>query len=262
METNVPSDVVVDLFLEVDASNASQARLLSLSVTNRVVSIVLGVDGVPVAAWNGTPTPGNVYPLSAISGNARGTIVFGQGVTDSAVSYRATIGGNGGVIVASAWRNRSFGISSISVAGRPTRLYGNIAIDVQSPLVGSVQNVNGNQAFVVQPENDLNMADFRTRCGGRVESGTCGEATAVQQLGPGTASCDGTLTISLAGPITAQPYGPGIILLASGIQSSDICGTTFVPYSDGSMPGDVPYILYGTGFGVITDEFGNPLIYN
>lgn len=262
VETNVPSDIVVDLFLEVDHTDTGRARLLSLSVTKGVVSVVLGLDGVPVAAWNGSPVPGNVYALSTLAKNARGTIVFGQGITDSALAYTASVGGSDGFILASAWRSRPPGISSVSVDGRPTKLHGNIAIDVQSPLAGAIQTVGGQQALVIQPENPLNMADFRTRCGGRVESGTCGDTPAVQQVGPGIASCDGTLTISLAGPITAQPYGPGIILLASSIQASDICGTDFVPYTDGSLPGDAPYILYGTGFGVIIDDFGNPLVYN
>ena len=257
--TGIPVNLIADLYVRFDGDPSETLRLTGLSVRDGVASLVLALmGGPPVAGWSGRPVPGVPVDLRGISRRAQGAVVFGTGVTAATFDYRETIGSEipvaPGVAVA---RGRS--VDEIGVVGREGALDGVVDLSAQSPLSVTIETIQGQPGMVFRATDPADMAAFRARCGGRAESGAC-DWTPVQRVGPGVPSCDGTLTIVLAGNVTAQPYGPGTIVLGSLAEIGDVCAEPSVPAPDGQLSSG-PFILVGTGSDAIATEDGKLLIY-
>lgn len=82
-DNQIPEDLLVDCIVHAPSSLGSTLSILSISVTNLVVSLVLGIDGTPVAYLTSLKELLPIHqalPITGILPGVSGFIAFGEGV--------------------------------------------------------------------------------------------------------------------------------------------------------------------------------------
>lgn len=272
----LPPSVLADLSLRYPATLGRHPFLASLCVTPRLVSLTVAAAGdpddpatfSPVASFTSARDevePYRHYPLAAQAGGCGGWVVFGAGVADpapAAFSGRFASPAAGGLAPRAARPYRPLPVTSLGGLYAAAAMGGVVDLAAEEPLevAAEVREVDGVARTVavvrlVEPAAPAGTAAsgqggvpgvfqrFAGPCGGRPESGTCGEPEPVQFLNAVGPDCGGNLTIRFSGcaaitPVTGDAHGGCGVVVDCGVSLADACAPSRLPADDGRLPGD------------------------
>jgi hypothetical protein len=135
----VPADIVVDILVHAPQGLGAALSVASVVVTSLVVSVVLAIDGAPVAyvtAENTEDLVQNAVPVAPIAAGVSGFVTFGSGIRRQRLNVTGTYGVLDSCLV-------SFPVSpsvpTLTVQGRS--LFGRVVIEAGTDITITAEDV-------------------------------------------------------------------------------------------------------------------------
>lgn len=268
--SRLPSNIVVDLNLRWPETLGQYAFVSGVSVTTSAVTVVILAADAPTSASQFLPLAtvtipqpveeDRVYSLSAQDDGVSGWIVFGEGVRQ-AYTGRFSTPEQTRIAPRAGRSYLAWPVESIQVAGTSLPLTGIVTLKVQPPLVATMEEreiagalrdcivisltgdsqTQGITAAQVPSPDDNIFRRFAGPCGGRPESGTCGNPQPVEFINSVGPDCEGVITLDFSGCATVgQILGRCGATLECDLGLSGACLPPRLPDADGNLPSDLP----------------------
>jgi hypothetical protein len=247
----LPPGILVDLTLRFPGTRGRRAALAGVTVTPRLVTLVLvatDVDGnTPLAALTlpRPVQPGRPYPLTALAPGVAGWVVLGPG-SDEPYAGRFSNAAQGLLLARCAWPYHEPPVVSIGRRGAVASLSGTVTLVAGHDVALTVETVPidrgagpiSTRAIVARLADSGNRDVLRLYagpCGGRPESRDCGRPP-LERIGPAVPDCDGNIDLRFLGvAVTPRDGGGGVLLdLDRGLAAA--CPPPRLPDATGRLP--------------------------
>ncbi len=276
-QQRLPNNVLVDLNLRWPDTWGRYAFISSLTVTPTIVSLTIQtattLDGetfapLAVLAIEQPVEQGRQYKLDGQIPGVAGWVVFGRGVLEP---YRGRFAEpRQGVLLARVARPyRALPVTGLRASDAGTALTGVVKLRAEAPLElvkesreidGVVRDcavlrlvedagtdgviavdVNGNP--VTANETSV-FRQFSGPCGGRPESGSCGDPQPIEFIDVVGPDCDGVVTLEFRGCADVhQIQGVCGVAIDCGLGLSEVCLPPKWPDSDGRLPSEYDAVV-------------------
>lgn len=260
----LPFDLLTDVRLSYPREYGAYPYVAAASVGPEAVSVIWAVADDPdtpgqalAAVTLSRPVvEGRPYPLRPLRAGVGGWVVFGSAIDGPPFSCRPSRFRQAGL------SRRAFRLADtpplrgVRVFGQDGLLTGVVRLEAEPPLAISVEDrelpgVGWRRVIVFRLTGNIPgdpsgasevFARFVGPCGGRPESGTCGEPPPLESINGVAPDCSGTLTLEVRGLVTARPGDAHTIVFESGVSLPSLCPPPYLPDAQGRLPGEyVPY---------------------
>lgn len=253
----LPSAILVDLSLRWPVDLGRYAFLSSVTVSPGAVTVTIqandALDGSgpfqPLAVLTvARPVDqGRLYTLQPQLPGVGGWVAFGGGTEDRPYSGRFAAPTQSLLTSRAARSYVAPPVTGIRAMGAAVPLTGLVRLRASGPLaIGHEErDIEGvlRNCIVIRLVDDSGgtgtsvFESFAGPCGGRPESGSCGDPQPIEFIDSVGPDCDGTITVQLAGCAAPIPGDEdGLVAVACALGLGDACPPLRIPTSAGDLP--------------------------